>query len=53
MNRMGKWLDGSNDLFQKTLVDFVKGVEISAVDVEDGNDLVVADDGNNNLTVGG
>lgn len=40
------------NLFQIELVRFVEGIEISAVDVEDSDDLVVTDDGNNDLAIG-
>lgn len=41
------------NLLQIELVCFIKGVEILAVDVEDGNNLVVTDEWDDDFTIGG
>ncbi len=40
-------------MFEVELVGGVEGVEGCAIDVEDGDDFAVVDDGDDNLTIGG
>ena len=41
------------DLFQVTLVCCVEGIEVLAIDVKDCDDAVVAEEGNDDLAIGG